>query len=388
VPRNIVPLFDDIDPETIPVIEASPFVWRSEASIPKRRWLYGKHLVRGFVSLDVAAGGVGKSSLKIGEAVAMASGVDIYGKGLPEGPLRVWLYNLEDPMEEIERRIHATAKRFNIKADDIGDRLFVNSGRDNPLILAEDTPNGATILRPRFDALEDALRDNAIDVLSLDPFVSAHALNENDNRAIDMVTKEISALSGRCDIATNVVHHIKKMGGQEANADSARGASSLVAAARSVVVYNRMTTDEAALAGVSVDQVGFYFRTANDKANLAPPEKSDWHRMNSVDLDNGDQVGVACPWQWPDVFAGVTKDTLRQVQRAVSEGQWRKDPRSSNWVGNIIANILSMDPEEHKKRIGEIVKQWIKTDVLREVEGTDDRREKRMFVEVGIWVTD
>jgi RecA-family ATPase len=67
--------------------------------------------------VDVAAGGVGKSSLKIGEAIAMASGKDFYAKGLPEGALTVWLWNLEDPLEEMERRIHATCERFNIKPE-------------------------------------------------------------------------------------------------------------------------------------------------------------------------------------------------------------------------------------------------------------------------------
>ena len=55
-----------------PII-ATPFTWRAEEEIPRRMWLYGKHLLRRFVSVDVAAGGTGKSSVKIGEALAMAS---------------------------------------------------------------------------------------------------------------------------------------------------------------------------------------------------------------------------------------------------------------------------------------------------------------------------
>ncbi|MFZ8423134.1 hypothetical protein ACO1NG_14465, partial [Staphylococcus aureus] len=36
------------------LVRATPFTWRPTADIPKRRWLYGKHLLRKFVSLDVA----------------------------------------------------------------------------------------------------------------------------------------------------------------------------------------------------------------------------------------------------------------------------------------------------------------------------------------------
>jgi hypothetical protein len=95
-------------------IVATPFTWRAEAEIPPRKWLYGRHLLRRFVSVDVAAGGTGKSSVKIGEALAMASGRDLYGVPIHDGPHNVWLYNLEDPSEETERRIHATAKWFHI----------------------------------------------------------------------------------------------------------------------------------------------------------------------------------------------------------------------------------------------------------------------------------
>ena len=41
----------------------SPFTLREPKLIPPRQWLYGTHLIRGFVSLTVAPGGLGKSSM-------------------------------------------------------------------------------------------------------------------------------------------------------------------------------------------------------------------------------------------------------------------------------------------------------------------------------------
>ena len=375
-------------PEPKVALSATSFVWRPEAQIPPRRWLYGRHLLRRFLSVDVAAGGVGKSSVKIVEAVAMASGRNLLGKEVQEGPLRVWLYNLEDPLEEIERRIHATCKQFQIDPADLGDRLYVDSGRDQSMIIAEETVYGARIMRPVSDALKAEIIFRQIDVLSIDPFVSAHTVNENDNGAIDMVSKEYASIADVCNCSINLVHHVRKQNGSEATADSARGASALIGAARSVIVYNRMTEDEAAMASVPSNQRSFYFRTSNDKANLSPPEAADWHRMNNVELDNGDSVGVACPWQWPDVFDGLSKENTRSVQRAVDIGSFRKDPRSSRWVGNIIATVIGMDPDKDKAKIKGIIKQWISTDVLREVEGVDEDSKKRLFVEVGTWIVD
>lgn len=371
-----------------PALQATPFTWRPEAEIPARQWLYGKHLLRKFVSVDVAAGGLGKSSVKIGEALAMASGRALYNREVHEGPLRVWIYNLEDPAEETERRIHAAAKWFHIKPEDVGGRLFVDSGRSQRCVIAYESPHGATIVAPVIEQIKAEIRAKKIDVLIIDPFVSSHEVNENDNQSIDAVAKAWGRIADECDCSVNLVHHVRKGNGTEATAESARGAKSLTDAARSVVVYNRMTEDEAGNAGVPQDQRGFYFRTQNDKVNLAPPEKAEWFRMNNVELANGDQVGVACPWKWPELFDGVSTAKAQAVQRAVAEGQFRKDPRADNWVGKVVARVLGKDVDSDKKRISSIIKEWLKNGVLEEVERKDDKGMPRKFVEVGDWITD
>jgi Primase C terminal 2 (PriCT-2)/AAA domain/Bifunctional DNA primase/polymerase, N-terminal len=56
---------------------------------PKRKWLYGKYLVRGAVSLLVAPGARGKSTWLLTSALACASGRAILGQHVFGGPLRV-----------------------------------------------------------------------------------------------------------------------------------------------------------------------------------------------------------------------------------------------------------------------------------------------------------
>lgn len=371
-----------------PAIRATPFTWRDEHEIPARQWLYGRHLLRKFVSVDVAAGGVGKSSVKIGEALAMASGRPLYGRDVHEGPLTVWLYNLEDPAEETERRLHATAKWFKIHPLELEDRLYVDSGRDQRCVIAHESPHGATIAAPVVEQIIAEIQRRGIDVLIIDPFVSSHEVSENDNRAIDQVAKEWGRIADRCSCAINLVHHVRKGNGAETNTDSARGAKALTDAARSVIVYNRMTEDEAGLAGVPQDQRAFYFRTQNDKANLSPPEKAEWFRMNNVELANGDQVGVACPWIWPELFDGISTAKAQAVQRAVAEGQYRRDPRSGEWVGHIIAQIIGMDVDKDRPRLNAVIKEWLKNEVLKIVEHEDEQRRPRQYVEVGRWIAE
>ena len=61
-----------------------------------RDWLYGDILLRKFISMTVAPGGVGKSSLVAVETLAQVTGRNLLGED-PAGPLRVALWNLEDP---------------------------------------------------------------------------------------------------------------------------------------------------------------------------------------------------------------------------------------------------------------------------------------------------
>lgn len=371
------------------LVKATPFLWRPTAEIPKRQWLYGKHLLRKFVSLDVAAGGVGKSSLKIGELLAMASGRDLYDKGLPEGALNVWMWNLEDPHDEIERRIHATAQRFQVTPEDVDGRMHVDSGRDQPLVIATESPTGTMIAKPVVEALIAEMLERKIDVLIVDPFISSHAVSENDNNAIDIVAREWNVIAERTGAAINLVHHVRKQNGESATADSARGASALIGKARSVLVYNRMTDEEAKTLGVDEQDRRFFFRVDNDKANLAPPEAGDWYRMNNHDLENGDSVGVACAWTPPELFDGMTSRHLYAVQRAVSEGDWRENVQSKDaWVGVPIAAalMLDLDDEKDRKKVLRMLKAWLKEGALEVVEKEDKQRRPRKFVVVGKWV--
>lgn len=392
-PTNVVPFeppayLDEAPPIGEPIkapvpIVATPFIWRSESEIPRRMWLYGRHLLRRFVSVDVAAGGTGKSSVKIGEALAMASNRNLYGVEVHDGPLTVWLYNLEDPAEESERRIHATAKWFHVKPEDVLGRLYVDSGRDQRCIIATETEYGARIAQPVYEQIKAQLLERNIDVLIIDPFVSSHEVSENDNRAIDAVVKAWGRLADECNCSINLVHHVRKGNGQETNADSARGAKALVDAARSVQVFNRMSQDEAALAGIAEDERGFYFRVQNDKANLAPPDKASWYRMNNVSLDNGDQVGVACPWKWPELFEGISTRHLIAAQKAVAQGEWRLNSRSPEWVGIPVAKVLDLDPDQHRKRVAKVIKEWVENGAFKVVEKPDYKGNPRNFVEVG-----
>ncbi|MBB3692473.1 AAA family ATPase [Sphingomonas sp. BK580] len=338
-------------------IKATPYQWRDPASIPPRAWVYGHMLLRGSLTVVVAPGATGKTALMIGTAMALATGRNLLGPKVWHGPKRVWLFNLEDASDELARGVQAGAIHWGIKPDDLGGRLYVDSGMDGvELKTALETPTGTKINVPVVGALMTQLRDEQIDVLIVDPFVSSHSVNENDNRAIDMVAKQWARLASQAGCAIVLVHHARKLAGGEVSAETARGASALIAAARSVPTLNRMSDEEAAKFGIEGEERRRFFRVYDDKNNRAPPsDKSDWYRLHSVSLgngaDGGDSLPVVVPWSPPQTFDGVTAAHLRAVQDLLAQGEYRKDQQSQPWAGDVVISVLGLDASRKADRL-------------------------------------
>ena len=369
-------------------IVATRFTWRDPAGIPPRAWLYGKHYVRQFLTCTIAPGGLGKTSLVIGEALAMASQRPLLGL-TPTERARVWLWNGEDPADELQRRIVASMIHHGLTPEDVAGHLFTDVGRQAPIILATQTRRGTAIAKPVVEAVIEAIKTNQIDALVIDPFVKSHRVGENDNNAIDAVVSQWAAIADVTNCAIELLHHPRKTGGAEVTVEDGRGASALLSASRSARVLNRMSAQEAEDAGLEKATAWRHFRVDNGKASMAPPpEKAYWYRLASVALNNGDDVGVATTWSWPDPFEGVTARDLRAAQKEVSEGgPWRANSQANDWVGKPIAKALKLDihKDGDKKKVRSLLKTWMKTGMFVEVGGQGRGRHKVQIVEVGTW---
>ena len=320
----------------------------------------------------------------------MTSGAALLGV-LPYSRSRVWLWNLEDPREEIARHIQATAKYFGLKPSDVDGHLWVDSGRDQRLVMAIEAKEGVKIQEPVVENLVAELQARRIDVLIVDPFVSSHEASENDNPAMDRIVKAWGRVADRANCAIELVHHARKnvSGDQEITVESSRGGKALTDGCRSVRVLNRMTESEAEKAGVENHRL--HFRTYVDKGNLAPPaEKSDWFKLESVDLGNGvnggfgDSIGVVAPWEWPDALAGVTGDIVQDVFDVINGGSWRDDVQAADWVGKAVAKGMKLDlaNKVDKARAKSLIKIWKEKGSLVVVDGKDNKGRPKKFVEV------
>jgi hypothetical protein len=375
-------------------IKARPFVYRDPRTIPPRKWLYDKHFARGYVSVDISPGGVGKTSLLLVEAIAMASGRNLIGAAPPR-PSTVWYINLEDPLEEIERRIAAILLHYQIKPEEIEARLYINSGRDTPLVIAAKHGDKIVVVRPVVDAMSHELRKRQVDVLLIDPFVNCHAVPENDNGSINMVAKTWVRLAEECTCAIGLIHHVRKpsSGQAEFTVDDARGGGALIGAMRSARVLNVMSKDDAAKAGIEEKDRRAFFRVDDGKANMKPPiDRAEWRKLVSVGLGNGTQdepedwVGVVTAWAMPSAFDGVETADLKRVQAAIAAGEWAENPQATNWAGFAVAAVMGWDADmkSDQQRIKSVLKTWIANKVLK-IERKFSKRDgrERPFIVVG-----
>ncbi|MBH1944983.1 AAA family ATPase [Erythrobacter sp. YJ-T3-07] len=363
-------------------LRATPFRFPDPVSLPRRQWLMGHWLLRGEVTAIIAPGGTGKSTIGNTIALSLASGQPLLGKPLHRGPQAVWIFNLEDGTEELERQLSAACAYHGIGPADCGERLHLDSGLVQPLCTASEDRDGFMLAEDIFVQLAATIRERGIATVIVDPFVSSHAVRESSNEAIDAVTKRWKRLAQETGCAIVLVHHTRKLGGREVTAEDGRGAVALRDAARVVLPINPMGEKEAEELGIANPQERrSLVRIDTGKANRAPPDTATWIKLESQSLDNGnglepsDFVGVATLWEKPDVFHGLTTWHLFMVQQGLATGEWRESVQARDWVGHLVARVAGLSADTDRGRIKAILRTWRKNGALavehRTVNGRD-----------------
>jgi len=359
----------------------TPYNMFNALTLPRREWVYGYDYIKKYISVTASAGGIGKTSAIIVEALAIATGKPLLGVDVKE-QTNVWIINLEDPISEMQMRTIAAMQHYNIKPEDVKGRLFMDGEDTMQITLAAEGRDGLITNDDMLAAMIRVIKENNIGAVILDPFVSAHLVNENNNGSIQAVVAMLRKLARDTNSSVQLVHHIRKGNGDDATIDSVRGAGSLIGAARAARVINRITPEDAMALGVDEHEALGIFRVDDGKANLAPPsDKAVYRRMQSVEIANGEHIGVATEFKLPDLFDGVTADNARNVQKLVQEAEANQTPYKANvqakqYVGHAVAEELNLDMEKpgDKAKVKAIVKQWLKTNVLKAAEMYDKRQ--------------
>lgn len=389
----------------------APFDVFDTTAYSPRAFLYGTSVISGFVTVLAAPGGQGKTSVMIADILAMCSGKNLIGEA-PVRPVVVHYHSAEDDLEEAGRRIAGAMKHHGLTPADLGDRLFVTSGRGKGarrIKLARTGAKGPEEVPGAVDAVVELAKSRNVDVIAFDPLVAMHDLPENDNAAMNFLLDLLRQIADRTGAAIVLLHHTGKAAAQDmdaAGAGAVRGASAIVDGSRVTRTLVRMTPKEAGRFGVSDEQRRSFLRIEDAKVNLSPAGSARWVRLVGVPLGNGashwpkgDFVGVAEPWTPPTAQSGTDAD-LARVQAAISASPRppRDHPLSPEWVGWLVARVMGLDtggpstPKDDRTndqaaavaRVRSVVAGWVQNGGLVERKEKDpDSRKPVGFVYVG-----
>ena len=344
----------------------------SPGTIPPRRWLYGTQLVDGFVTVLVAPGGTGKSIYAMHVATAVASGKAILGEHVFKRT-NVAVLNLEDPLDELDRRQAALMLRHHLRDEEIAGRLFLHSGETRKIIMAKHGPDGFAVWHPDEEALIEQIVQNRIGLVVCDPYAESHTLEENNNPQMVAAAAAWRRVARATMCSIMLVHHVRK--GQALDIDAARGAKALTDSARVGLLLSPMSADDGEKLGIPKDRRRAYVRLDNAKANLAPrADAAKWFELVEENLGNGteeypngDNVAAMVAWTPPSAFGDATSADLNRALDIIAEppAGWRYAPyrKSANlvrWAGTPIMECTGRDAEAAAR----IVKAWLKSGLL------------------------
>ena len=164
--------------------------------IAPRQWLLGNQFCVGFISSIVSAGGRGKSALRLLQYVSLALGRSLCGQHVFRR-CRVLLVSLEDDGAELQRRIAAILIHYKIDRAELSGWLFCATPKMAKIAIM----NGKTrVVGPLEQQLRDAIARRKPDIVSLDPFVKLHALEENASGDMDFVADLLASLAVEFDL--------------------------------------------------------------------------------------------------------------------------------------------------------------------------------------------
>jgi hypothetical protein len=339
--------------------------------IPPRGWLLANQFCRKFVSSIVATGGTGKTALRLIQYLALATGRPLTGEHVFRR-CRVLMLSFEDDIDELQRRLAAALIHHGIDRRELKGWFHIDAPKG--IKLAE-MHQGRRQLGRLAAVLRDVIAHRKPDIIGLDPLVKTHALEENDNGAMDFVCDVLTQLAIEHDIAVDAPHHTKKGILAPGDADTGRGASAIKDAARLVYTLTMMTETEAKMFGIGEIDQHRYVRLDPAKVNIAPrAQGAKWFKLVSVKLDNGtpdypngDEVQTVEVWSPPDTWANVSTVTLNviltEIDRGLDNGQrYSNAPRAeARAVWKVVEKHCPGKPEGQCR---EIIQTWLRTGVL------------------------
>lgn len=338
-----------------------------------RQWLTAGQFCRTFLSGLVAPGDVGKTTLRLTQAIELATGRELVGLRVFQR-CRVLVLSFEDDRAELHRRLLAICKHHGIDPSELKGWLFCRDLNAGPKLAELDSKGRRRQVGALEGMLRRAIARTRCDLLILDPFVKLHGLNESDNPDMDFVCSLLIKIAQDCNIAVDSPAHTHKGAITAGDADARRGASAQRDAGRLDFTLTVMSEDEAKQFGIAADVRKSYMRLDKAKANIVRAVKARWFWLASVRLNNatalypdGDEVQAVERWEPPETWAGVDGETLNAILDAIDAGLGDGRRYIDHGAARDRAAWLAVQkrcPDKPEAQCREMIKQWVKAEVL------------------------
>ena len=340
-------------PSNHPPLAAADAPLSDPESIAPREWLLGARLERGCISLLAAPGGAGASALALAMAASLASGRDLLDETVHHS-VPAWVLSLEDPADEVNRRLAALMQHHRIDKQELHGRLFLGDGWR----LAMASARFGGIQHPDRNAILCGALARQVGLIVVDPFIMLRKLDGTSAMHMDLAAAAWTRVAEAARCAVLLVHPVRKAWPWEDTSamEAACSARSLADAASSAGLLSGMRAEEAERLGVPAGERCAYARLDDAKWGLAPPAaQARWFRMQRVALGNGtelyplgDQVGVITAWTPASLWAGHSIRLLNQVLDKLAEGPrpgqlygpTRRGRAAGTWAGWVVGDML------------------------------------------------
>lgn len=204
------------------------------------------------LALLVAAGGTGKTTLALWEAVHIALGRPLYGRKVHQG--RVLFLTGEDSRERLTARLREVCKSMGLQEEDVAQvreyvRISDVTGRQFKFAA---NVSGDITLTPNVDRLAEALREDPPALIVIDPYVSfgpGEASVNDGAQGMVLAARRLTRALGSC---VRFIHHVGQDAARSALKDqyTGRGGTALPDGSRMVAVLSPVEDHEIAPASL------------------------------------------------------------------------------------------------------------------------------------------
>lgn len=312
----------DAAPATPQVPAINPFSkWGNAlaaADLKPRKWVFRNLAERGEIAMATAPGGAGKSLLQLHAAVDLACGTDLFGfKNACGGPKKSIVYNAEDSLQEMSKRLHAICTQRGVDVEQVKQYISLVSGKDLDGYRLSLMDANMTVNIVDTGLLDQAASDPECVAIFVDPISKLHKANENDNGQMNAFMEVLEKIAQRCDVAIICAQHTPKAGAvsHAGNADAGRGASSVRDSARTMLTLMPPTDEDCNRFGIKEADRKMFVRLDVAKENRSVSSaESIWLHKEGIQLFCGDTIGTFSLYNMKDSALRESLNLVRTVK--------------------------------------------------------------------------